>query len=259
MKKTDIDQVMNIIATSGNNFHCKVFEYLKAKGWTILISPYYNDNVSDKLREIDLIAEKAFNVKDTFGRLMGTVNIKLFIECKYITQKVVFWFHNKDLVKAKHLVLETTPLHEHNIYTDKHHYLNSDTVAKLFADEKKQKAENEIFYKALNQSLNSMVYYRESESIIPKNSEFIKYTINYPVIICNDFNNLYRVDIGSNDAPVIVNDNFQLEVNYAYLNTSKKQINEYFLIDIVAYDKIDAFLENLQEDVSLVEFFLKPT
>ena len=259
MKKTDIDQVKDIIANSGNNFHCTVIDYLKEKGWTVLISPYYNDNVSDKPREIDLVAEKAFDMKNVFGNFAGTVNVKLFIECKYIPQKVVFWFHDKNLEKAKHLVLKTTPLRENNVYTDKHHYLNSDTVAKLFADEKKQRAENEIFYKALNQSLNAMVYYRSSESIISKNTQYIKYTVNYPVIICNDFNNLYRVDIGSNDDPVIVRDNFQLEVNYAYLDSSKKHKSEYFLIDIVAYDKIDAFLEYLQEDTSIVEFFLQPS
>ena len=80
MKKTDIDKVKDIIASSGNNFHCKVFDYLKEKGWTVLISPYYNDNVSDKPREIDLIAEKAFAWKNSLNRFIGTVNVKLFIE-----------------------------------------------------------------------------------------------------------------------------------------------------------------------------------
>ena len=256
MKKTDIEQVKEIIANSGNNFHCTVLDRLKKKGWTVLISPYYNDNVSDKPREIDLIAEKAFDIKRSDGKLIGTdtVNVKLFIECKYIPQKIVLWFHDKDRVKAEHLVLKITPLQKNNIYTKDHHYLRDDSVAKLFADEKKQKTENEIFYKALNQSLNSMVYYRGSESIIPKNRESIKFKLDYPVIICNDFNNLYRVDIGSSDEPVIINDNFQLEVNYAYLDLSKKHSNEYFLIDIVSYGKIDAFLEDLQKDVNIVIF-----
>ncbi len=30
----------------------------------VLVSPYYNDNISGKPREIDLIAEKAFNKMD---------------------------------------------------------------------------------------------------------------------------------------------------------------------------------------------------
>jgi hypothetical protein len=259
MKKTDIEQVKEIIANSGNNFHCRVLGRLKEKGWGVLISPYYNDNVSDKPREIDLIAEKAFDIKRLNGDFIGTVNVKLFIECKYIPQKIVFWFYNKDRVKAEHLVLKTTSLKEINIHTKDHHYLRNDSVAKLFADEKKQKTENEIFYKALTQSLNSLVYYRGSKSVIPQNTQFIKSTVNYPVIICNDFNNLYRVDIGSSDEPAIINDNFQLEVNYAYLDLSNKHSNEYFLIDIVSYDKIDAFLDDLQTDVNIVGFFLQHT
>jgi hypothetical protein len=257
MKKTDIEEVKDIIANSGNNFHCTVLDFLKDKGWTVLISPYYNDNVSDKPREIDLIAEKAFRIKGMFGEPKGTVNIKLFIECKYISQKVVFWFHDKDIVKAKGLVIETTSLPKDNIYTKKHHYLsNNDNVAKLFADNKRQKAENEIFYKALNQSLNAMVYYRDSESIIPTNASNIRETVNFPVIICNNFNNLYRVDIGSSDDPAMISDNFQLEVNYAYLDSSREHIDEYFLIDILNYNKLEAFLEKLQQDVNVIGEFL---
>ena len=143
----------------------KVLKYLKEKGWTVLISPYYNDNVSSKPREIDLIAEKAFDVKDNmWGKIIGTVNVKLFVECKYILQNTVFWFHDKDKQKAEELVTQATQLRADNIYTKEHHYLGEvDSVAKLFADERKKSVENEIFYKALNQSLNAMVYYRNRE------------------------------------------------------------------------------------------------
>lgn len=50
----DLDKVNAIIEQSGNTFHCKVLKYLQGKRWTVLISPYYNDNVSNKPREIDL-------------------------------------------------------------------------------------------------------------------------------------------------------------------------------------------------------------
>ena len=153
-----------IISKSGNNFHCKVLKYFKEKGWNISISPYYNDNVSEKPREIDLIAEKDFewNEKPIYtGRDPGRINVRLFIECKYVAQVTVFWFHSKDIGQAKKLVFRTTPLSENNIYTDKHHYLQDKDVAKLFASSKSDKStENEIIYKALNQSLNAMVYFR---------------------------------------------------------------------------------------------------
>jgi Holliday junction resolvase-like predicted endonuclease len=141
----DLDKVKKIIEQSGNTFHCKVLKYLQEKGWAVLISPYYNDNVSSKPREIDLIAEKAFEAKDNRGRFFGTVNVKLFIECKYISQKTVFWFHDKNKQEAEELVTQTTPLRKDNTYTPKHHYLEGEAgVAKLFADERKKSADNEI-------------------------------------------------------------------------------------------------------------------
>jgi hypothetical protein len=256
-----IDKVKAIIAQSGNTFHCKVLKYLHEKGWTVLISPYYNDNVSSKPREIDLIAEKAFDAKDHFGRFFGTVNVKLFIECKYIVQKTVFWFHDKDKQKAEELVTQTTPLRQDNTYTAKHHYLGEvNRVAKLFSDEQKKSADNEMFYKALNQSLNAMVYYRNRESIIklPKGEEgHILRTVNYPVIVCNSFENLFKVEVDTEADPSNINENFQLEVNYAYLTPRDSNINEYFLIDILNFNLLDNFLEKIKDDAELITFFLR--
>ena len=251
-----IDDVKAIIAKSGNTFHCKVLKYLQEKGWRVLISPYYNDNVSSKPREIDLIAEKAFDVKGRLGELLGTINVKLFIECKYISQKTVFWFHNKDKQKAEKLVTQTTPLRTDNIFTKEHHYLGEvDSVAKLFADERKKSADNEIFYKALNQSLNAMVYYRNKGSIIKlpngRNVSILK-TVNYPVIVCNSFENLYRVEIDTDADPLNITENFQLEVNYAYMTSNGSNKNEYFLIDILAFDLFDSFLGAIKVDVDLI-------
>ena len=261
--KTDIEQVEKIIANSGNNFHCKVIRYFKEKGWNILISPYYSDNVSDKPREIDLIAEKAFDVKDKcFERLIGSVNIKLFIECKFIPQKIVFWFHTKNRAEAEKLVINNTPLKKDNSYTEKHHYLDEENnyVAKLFSSDTKKKTENEIVYKAINQSLNAMVYYRNSSTLIPTLPDYftnIMSAVNYPVILCNNFSNLYRVDIDTANKPVNIKDNFQLEVNYAYLDPSKNPVTEYFLIDIVTFDKIDSLLDALEQDISAIKIMLR--
>ncbi|MBC8552899.1 MAG: hypothetical protein H8D23_25015 [Candidatus Brocadiales bacterium] len=255
MKNSNIEKVKKIIEESGNSFHCTVLDFLIKEGWTVLISPYYNDNVSGKPREIDLIAEKSFVSKSMFGKGC-TVNIKLFVECKYVSQNVVFWFHDKDVVKAENLVVETMFLPKDNINTKKHHYLsNNDNVAKLFADGKKSNVENEIFYKALNQSLNAMIYYRDSESIIPTNASYSGKTVNLPVIICNNFSNLYRVDIGLSKEPTKINDNFLLEVNYAYLESSGEHADEYFLIDIVDYKKLKSFLEMLQQEVDVIAEF----
>ena len=87
------DKVKSIIDRSGNSFHCKVVKYLNSKGWKTRISPYYMDGSTNKPREIDLIAEKSWSCdSDGYYLKSGSINIKLFIECKHIPQKNVFWF-----------------------------------------------------------------------------------------------------------------------------------------------------------------------
>jgi len=256
----DLKDVKNIIDKSGNTFHSKVLKYFNKQGWTVLISPYYNDNTSGKPREIDLIAEKAFKVEDYHGQYFGNVNVKLFIECKYISQKTVFWFHSKDYGKAINLVIQNSPCIKDNMYTKEHHYLcDNNHVAKLFADEKTKGADNEIFYKALNQSLNALIYYRNKASIISVSEgrrDYTKYTLNYPIIVCNSFDNLYRVDIETDNDPSNIDENFQLEINYAYIGPAGANRNEYFLIDIIKYDLIDDLLEKFKKDAELAGFFL---
>ncbi len=253
---TDIKTVKKIIALSGNSFHCDVLKYLHDEGWSVLISPFYTDNITNKPREIDLIAEKAFKANNSFGDIKGTINVKLFIECKYISQKTVFWYHDKDKQEAEGLVIRKFKFRNNNIHTSEHHYLNGvDRVAKLFADERKQSSENELFYKALNQSLNAMVYYRNKNSIIKSPGKILK-TVNYPVIICNSFENLYKVEIGVDADPLNIAENFLLEVNYAYRISNEESKNEYFLIDIVDFKLIEDFLKSIRNDANLVSFFL---
>lgn len=255
----DMEDVKSIIVKSGNAFHSQVLKYLSSEGWTVLISPYYHDNVSNKPREIDLVAEKAFDIKSGVNEFLGTVNVKLFIECKYVSQKTVFWFHNKDKQKAEDLIIRTTRLPKNDRFTEKHHYLGGvNHVAKLFADEGKKSADNELFYKALNQSLNAMVYYRDRESILQSDQhQYIKQTVNYPVIVCNSFEKLYRVDMESDDNPLNIDDNFQIEVSYAYMDSNGKNRNEYFLIDILGFTFFDRFLKKIKNDTGLISSYLR--
>jgi hypothetical protein len=57
-----------IIIESGNRFHCEVATFFRDNGWTVLLSPYYVDNATDKVREIDLICEKAWQFRDDYSK-----------------------------------------------------------------------------------------------------------------------------------------------------------------------------------------------
>lgn len=245
------EKIEEIIRNSGNNFHCKVVNYLKSKGWKCLISPYYMDNATNKPREIDLISEKAWQWENRLGMVDGTINIKLFVECKYTPQNNIFWFADKDRLSALNWVTSHTPLKKGNGFTDQHHYLSDQKVAKLFASQNKPSPENEVIYKALNQRLNAMVYLRGRESIIPTNHN-IRATIEYPVIVCNSFDKFYRIDIENATGHEKISDNFQLEVNYAYIDKKRDNTSEYFLLDIVDFNKIEDYLSSLEEDIKAI-------
>jgi hypothetical protein len=252
---TDLTEAELIVNQSGNTFHSKVMKYLKTKGWYTLVSPYYMDSATGKPREIDLIVERSWSYMNQFQGKYGAVIIKLFVECKYISQLNVFWFSNKDIASAKQWVVTNTPLPKNNVYTDKHHYLTNPKVAKLFATKNRPNTENEVIYRALNQSLNAMVYMRGHESINPEFREHgtpVLANIEMPVILCNGFADFYRVEMEDPSEPTPINQNFQLEVNYAYLDYDKKNRQEYFLIDIVDFDKLDDFLNILEADKNAI-------
>ena len=239
----DEKEIKKIIDQSGNSFHIQVINFLKNKGWHTLISPYYMDLGTNKAREIDLLAENHWVHKgDYSGGKYGFLIFKLFIECKYISQPTVFWFSNRDITSAKKWVVANTCLPENNTFTDQHHYLSPNlNVAKLFASKGKQGMESEAIYKALNQTLNAMVYLRGHESInpeFPKQHKPILSTVEMPVIVCNSFDDFYRVEMDKPDEVRPIDGNFQLEVNYAYINNLNNRKSEYFLIDIIDFNKL---------------------
>jgi hypothetical protein len=261
---SDKEEIERLVRESGNSFHCEATNFLKKKGWSTLVSPYYMDSGTNKPREIDLIAEKHWIFKPSFGRReqrAGAIIIKLFVECKYIAQPTVFWFSDKDVVVARNWVNRNTPLSgEDNAYTEKHHYLASNPkVAKLFASKTQPSTENEAMYRALNQSLNAMVYLRRGQSIIRELTERtipILKRVEMPVIVCDSFSNFYRVEMDRPDQPRTIDDNFQLEVNYAYMNSEGSQRTEYFLIDVVDFRKLDSFLGVIEQDKDAIFSFL---
>ncbi|MDO8516280.1 MAG: hypothetical protein Q7S28_03455 [bacterium] len=241
--------VQEIIDQSGNSFHSCVVKNLRDGGWTVLVSPYYSDNFTDKPREIDIIAEKKFNVTDFVSNWLGTVNVLLFIECKYITTATVFWFDAKDKERAIERIMRDTgmehPQLDGNI--QKHHYLSDVAVAKLFASDSKRNEDNETITKAINQNLNATVYYRNRKDlkIATTQSGYVERVlkrVSYPIIVVNSMEPFHSTDMGGSGEVHAITEPFQLEVNYAYTDKDRNGFNEYFLVDVVSIDKLSDFL-----------------
>lgn len=256
-------EIQEIIERSGNSFHSRVVRSLREQQWTVLISPYYNDNFTDKPREIDIVAEKKFAVTDEWNtRFFGFLSVRLFVECKYILGNTVFWFDAKDRIKAIERAMRDTNLEhpDRNTTIKDHHYLLGEPVAKLFASDKSRGEENEIIAKAINQNLNAFVYYRNNREIIPSTSsgEKVLQVIAYPLIVVNSFENFYQTMVTNGGGVQPIQRPFQLEVNYAYLDNERKGQSEYFLIDVVSMETLPDFLSLLENaDVNAVRQWIR--
>jgi hypothetical protein len=247
-------EITQLVNSSGNTFHARVARWLRDKEWHIVVSPYYMDQTQNKAREIDLIAEKLWPIPDPFGMSDGYVAVRLFVECKFVPSHSVFWFAEKSRSEALALVCSSGRFQENNIYTDKHHYLaQSQRVAKLFATSGGRAQEAEPFYKALNQSLNAMVAMRGMPFSVPApkgQPHDVRSVLEFPVVVCSSFDNIFAVDFYADTAPEPIAQNFQLEVRYAYVDQRSRMRDEYFLLDFVEFKQLDQYAEWIDEDVN---------
>jgi len=237
------DSIKEIIIKSGNNFHYKVVEFLKTNGWDVLVSPYYCDNITNKSRELDIIAEKLIPVQD-MGQFLGDIKIRIFVECKYIKNEVVFWFDDIDRKKAE----EFFGLNAVNFGGNVPHYFINQQVAKIFSSSKTNQ-DNDVIFKSITQSLNGLIYYK-NKNIFPKEySAPLKKQINLPIIVCDKFD-FYKVK--KDDTYEEINDTFQIELNYSYLNENNKHETDYFLIDVINFRDLESFFDYLiREDIKI--------
>lgn len=250
--------VQELIDGSGNNFHAKVARWFVADGWKVSISPYYMDQSQQKARELDLVVEKTWPYKGSFGDWLGGVVVRLFVECKYVPGHSVFWFTNKNKQAVEELLCNTGHFRENNTYTAKHHYLLGDRVAKLFTSSNNRGQEGEPFYKALNQALNGLVSLRNQPakaSLSERSADGVLAVLDFPVVICNSFSNIYAADFDGQHEASEMRESFQLEVEYAYVSPSGHAVDELFLLDFVEYDQLPAFVAALQEDAHVAGFF----
>ena len=243
------DKIQEIIDKSGYDLQFQVAEYLEGHKWEVSISPHYNDPATGKPREIDIIAIRRWPMRNDFeSRELGELLIRLFIECKYIKDSAVLWFRQKNMTSAMELAKDNSILDSKPDYylvqnqtPAQHHYVDDVQVAKIAAKSGKR---DDIF-EAINQCLNGLIFFGNSPN---------PYCIDYPIIITNSFQNLHRRDSDTGHAPII--EPFQFEVDYSFKQSRSDgksiDITKYFLIDIMGFDKLDSFLQDLESrDIKL--------
>lgn len=256
----------SLVENSGIITHLQTVDCLKKNGWSVDIGPYYYDNISDSVREIDIVAEKQFN-SDEYGPSVQ-VNIQLFIECKYIKHKIIFWFDEMNRRKALGLLERNTGLdivefrHSGDTSPDKFHYVKDKTkkVAKLFSTDTNIE---DIVYKSISQCLRATIYYEQWNNgpvSVPflENNRVTKKIVRYPVVVCGNFPNVNEVIINCEHDKrhvVEVKNNFLLETNYVFLNKEKTNTETgYFLIDFVDLNNLDIFLKEMEIEAQSIVF-----
>jgi len=248
-------KIKTLIEDSGILLHNKATNILRKNEWAVLVSPYYQDTITDLVRETDLVAEKQINSSsDNISRHSSfQINVQLFIECKYIKQEIIFLFDKIDKNKAVESLEKETGLSIlHNkssadITTDSFIHLQNDDVAKLFSTNTNK---DDVIYKAMNQCLHAQIYYRtkgKRSLMVPFNgrSESSSKVIQRPVIVCDNFEKLFKVDIkddGTYQSEELKN-HFVLETNYR---------DDYFLIDIVDINYLEKFLLDIQNETKRI-------
>lgn len=242
-----IDKIKNIIQNSGNDFHQQVANLLRGQGWNVKLSPYYNDPATNKPREIDIVALKKYDVSDIFNRNSCSLTLRLFIECKYVKDENVLWFEAKDMENATKLAknnsilrgLEDCNLQDTSTIPNKiHHYTREDDVMKLGS----KKGNYDPLYEGMNGCLNATVFNTQHLVSVSPN------TIDFPIIAVDNFKNLYKRNLNNENGYEDIVDNFQMEVNYSFIDKQGKPATKYFLLDIVNGDKLQDFLDMLDKN-----------
>lgn len=247
--------VLDLVSSSGNNFHAKVARWFTEQGWSISVSPYYMDQSQGKARELDLITERCWPLRSAYGDFAGHVVVRLFVECKFIASEVAFWFAPRDPSSVARALAAVSSLFDDvtHLYVRRHHYLSRkpDRVAKLFASTKDKQIENDPIYKALNQVLNGTVSLGPRPYLSPElvDSRGQIYVMSLPVVLCHSFAQFYSVDfLSSTSTPTPIVNNFLFDVSYAYMDQEGKQRNRQFAVDFVSFEKLEVFAKELEED-----------
>ncbi len=88
----------------------------------------------------------------------------------------------------------------------------------------------------MNQVLNGMVSLRGRPMTHPdidKQGPREKF-FEFPVVVCNSFDKMFSVEFYDETQTKLVEENFQLEVEYTYVAPNRATIPDYFLVDFVS-------------------------
>jgi hypothetical protein len=245
----EIDQIKKTIDESSNNVEIDTSNILTNSNWKEIIeNSYFTDPVEKKLRETDIIA---VNSHIDENDIIKGHKIIFLIECKYIKDKIVLWFKDKKIDKAIGTVLRNyafsgccSEKNLHCILDSKqisHHYIEKNKVAKKWDyvkwdyDKNKSttKDHKDVIGTAINQLTNALYFY--------SHNEYDTKCSIFPILIINDYKNIYRVE--DNGEYSEVKERFQIETEYSIKIDGHGAEHFYQLIDVVSVGELKDFID----------------
>jgi hypothetical protein len=250
----------DIARNSGISFNCQVATWFRKAGWAVQLSPYYVDRSTDKSREIDMLVEKSMRIPAPYGGRPKFLHVRLYVECKYVDRNVVFWFDRPDEDRTLKLLESTGVFPPRNSYTREHRYVEKGTqVAKLFATEHSRGDSEEPIFRTINQVLTGFFHSRGRPQLVVDEPEGDVVRLHYPVVVCSSFSKFFKTTVTWQEQPAPLTDRFLLEVDYSYIvnNTGANKL-EFCLIDFVAFDGLQGFVDRLAKEHEAALILLMP-
>lgn len=238
------EDLQKAIRASGNNLHLKVINLLE-KNWQVEVSPYYVDDITDKPREIDIIASRTiFLTGFPWKKTSGDFKVFLYIECKHFKNDIAFWvFKNKEPGN----LLKTFSISDHSKPTASggiNHYF-TDKVCKLSTSVN----EDKDILDALLGPIKALIDHRENDK--PKG-------VFYPISVYEGIRGIYLIN-NSDDLNNLKNlnpvKNAIAELTYSYKgrrNNNYYQQKEKFAVDIVGLDYLEKLLKAIEKEVEFI-------
>ncbi len=243
-------ELKEAIKNSGNNLHSEIVEFLEKLEWQVELSVYYCDDITDKPREIDIIAIKKFSIYDGKCPEKYKFSVCLIIECKNFKNEIVFRVQQNNIQDNTEAII----FQEHNMgmqeilnkssLKQNHHYLSTDKIAKLY-DASDKKTEGLIF-EAITQPIKSLIFLKTRTQ---------EKTIFYPFVVYKGIQGFYTIDKPDyrdeylDSLEPTKNVIFSLKYSYKILNPSPMTLfsSNYFCIDFVYQEKFGEYVNMIEK------------
>ncbi|OGZ40553.1 MAG: hypothetical protein A3B04_00340 [Candidatus Portnoybacteria bacterium RIFCSPLOWO2_02_FULL_39_11] len=246
------------IKNSGNNLHLSVVDILENEGWKVDISPYYCDDLTDRPREIDILATKRISMFSGSDCKEYFFKAVLCIECKHFTGDINFRVFDNNADVGREVLLNQN--HNLNIAEafkkartifNGHHYLTTQKIARLYEywknDQNKNQQEDDVF-KAMTQSVKSTIFFMKSED-----SDVLG-SVYYPMVVYDNIDGIYLMQENCPDDEAYLDSlepekNVIFHLKYSYLDYGKENYPRYptkdFFVDFVHKDELKKFVADV--------------